>query len=96
MIDLYIYYTAPVKHAPALTAALAVMQTRLAPLCGAAPQLKRRAAARDGAFTWMEVYPGTGPGFESALEAALAAADVARWIVGPRHSEAFTDMTPCA
>ncbi|MES2739653.1 MAG: DUF4936 family protein [Pseudomonadota bacterium] len=96
MIDLYIYYSAPVEHGARLLAALAAMQTRLAPLCAAAPQLKRRPHAPDGVATWMEVYPGTGPGFEAALAQALAQADLARWISGARHSEAFVDMTPCA
>ena len=95
-MDLYIYYKVAPDNASALLPVVCTMQTQLAPVCGAAPQLKCRADAPDGVQTWMEVYPDTLPGFADALTLAVRDAALDTLISGPRHSETFMDMTTCA
>ena len=97
-MDFYIYYQ--VKDADAdsspLRSAVGAMQAMLARSHGVACQLKRRPQAQDGLQTWMEIYAGAPAGFESVLSAAVVDAGLAAWIAGPRHSELFTDIAPCA
>lgn len=96
MHDLYIYYQVREQDAAALLPRLSAMQARLSTLCGVHGQLKRRPESRDGVQTWMEVYPATGAGFAAALTAAVEQADVAALTAGPRHTEVFMDVIPCA
>jgi hypothetical protein len=51
---------------------------------------------QDGLQTWMEVYPGADEAFRAALQDAEHNAGLAGLIDGPRHTEVFTDLTPCA
>ena len=96
MADLYIYYQVRDADAAALQPAVAAMQAGLASQYGVAGQLKRRPEAKDGVQTWMEVYPATAADFAAALDAAATAAGISAWIAGPRHTEVFLDVIPCA
>lgn len=96
MIDLYIYYKVAVDNAPALWPRVQAMQTALAAGTGVAGQLRRRPEADDGRQTWMEIYPAVTLDFDDALAGAVAAAEIATLIDGPRHIEVFTDTSPCA
>jgi hypothetical protein len=95
-MDFYIYYQVKDADAASLQAAVAAMQTALVQRHGVSGQLKRRPEAKDGLQTWMEVYPATPAGFTSALEHAVQQAGLSAWIAGPRHTELFTDVLPCA
>jgi hypothetical protein len=92
MIDLYVYYKVRVEDAAALAPRVRAMQAQL----GAPGQLKQRPEARDGLQTWMEVYPSAPQGFDAILERAAADAGLAGVIQGPRRSEIFMDLLPCA
>ncbi|WP_295993969.1 DUF4936 family protein [Rugamonas sp.] len=96
MNDLYIYYQVRDADASALQAMVVAMQARLAKSHGVSAQLKRRPEARDGLQTWMEVYPAVGDEFVGALHAAVEQAGLSAWTAGPRHTEVFTDLFPCA
>jgi hypothetical protein len=96
MVDLYVYYKVRDEHAAPLEALVRAMQARLASAAGVPAQLKRRPEAKDGLQTWMEVYPAVDAGFAAELEVAAKAAGLAGLIEGPRRSEVFTDLTPCA
>lgn len=96
MADLYIYYRVADAHAAQLAPRVLAMQAALAAQHGIAGQLKRRPESADGRQTWMEVYPATGAGFDAALHAAVHAAALSELIDGPRHTEVFTDLRPCA
>lgn len=91
MRDLYIYYRVRDDHAAQLALCVRAMQQQLA-----TGNVKRRPAAVDGQQTWMEIYTDTGPGFETVLEAAVAAAGLQQWTDGPRHTEIFMDLELCA
>jgi hypothetical protein len=96
MVDLYVYYKVREENAARLAPIVQAMQARLSAGLVAQPQLKRRPDVKDGLQTWMEVYPGADAVFRDAL---LDAERSARWdglIEGPRHTEVFTDLTPCA
>ena len=95
-MDLYIYYQVKEADAASLLAAVVAMQAALAARHGVAVQLKRRPQAQDGRQTWMEVYAATPEGFAAALEDAVQQAGLSAWIAGPRHTEVFTDLVPCA
>ena len=96
MLDLYIYYQVQEADAGRLQPLVAAMQSSLAARYSLTPQLKRRPQAKDGLQTWMEVYPASPPGFEAALEQAVAEAGLVAMIAGPRHVEVFTDLeSPC-
>jgi hypothetical protein len=95
-MDLYIYYKVSDAHAAAMQPAVAAMQATLAQQHGIAGQLKRRPGSKEGLQTWMEVYPATPPGFPALLDQAVTRAGLASWIVGPRHTETFMDVAPCA
>ncbi|NRR32336.1 DUF4936 family protein [Oxalobacteraceae bacterium] len=96
MADLYIYYQVREADAAALQAVVTAMQAELASRHGVVGQLKRRPEAKDGVQTWMEVYPATAAGFAAALDVAVAGAGMSAWITGPRHTEVFLDVIPCA
>ena len=94
--DLYIYYQVRQENAAPLQALVAALQLQLAAGHGVAGQLKRRPETTDGMQTWMEVYPATPAGFASALELAARDSALAALTAGPRHTEVFMDMCPCA
>lgn len=96
MNDLYIYYQVRDADASALQAMVVAMQARLAKLHGVSAQLKRRPETKEGLQTWMEVYPAAGEAFASALNEAVEQAGLSAWTTGPRHTEIFTDLLPCA
>jgi hypothetical protein len=96
MVDLYVYYKVPDPHAPRLEPLVRTMQARLAERHGVAVQLKRRPGSKDGLQTWMEVYPAVHDAFASLLDAAAHEAGLAQFVHGPRRTEVFTDLTPCA
>ena len=95
MIDLYVYYKVRDGDAASLARRVRAMQAGLA-ASASLPQLKRRPEGRDGLQTWMEVYPSVPAGFETIVEQAAQDAGLANLIQGPRRSEVFTDLTPCA
>nr|WP_315254501.1 DUF4936 family protein [uncultured Duganella sp.] len=95
-MDLYIYYKVKDADAASLLAAVAAMQAALTRRHGVACQLKRRPETREGLQTWMEVYAATPEGFTAALQQAVAEAGVDQYTTGLRHTEAFTDVVPCA
>ena len=96
MPELFIYYRLDVADTPAAQAAVAVFQ---ADLLARYPWLKarllRRPNATDGQETWMETYAAdpalnsTGITPAVAAEIELAAAVLAPWVRGPRHTEVF-------
>ncbi len=92
MIDLYVYYKVRDGDAASLAPRVRAMQAAL----GMPAQLKQRPEARDGLQTWMEVYPSVPGGFDTAVEAAARDAGLLPFIEGPRRSEIFTDIAPCA
>jgi hypothetical protein len=96
MFDLYVYYKVRAENAARLEPLVRVMQARLAQRLSGAVQLKRRPEARDGLQTWMEVYQNADEAFRAALEHAGLDAGLAGLVEGPRHTEVFTDLTPCA
>lgn len=96
MADLYIYYKVREADTGALLPRVAAMQQALAAAHGIVPQLKQRPQSKEGLLTWMEVYPSAPAGFEAALAAAVADAGIAGLIAGPRHTEEFMDIQPCA
>ena len=96
MFDLYIYYQVSDALAPMLAPRVRAMQAALLAAHGVAGQLKRRPEAREGLQTWMEIYTATPPGFEAELDAAVSSARLAAHITGARHTEQFTDLSPCA
>jgi hypothetical protein len=96
MLDLYIYYKVREANAVRLEPAVRAMQFALAARTGVAPQLKRRPQMQDGLQTWMEVYPSTGEGFAAELALAEQAAGLDGLIEGPRRTELFANLTPCA
>jgi hypothetical protein len=96
MNDLYIYYQVRDEHAPALALRVRAMQEVLSAERGVTGQLKRRPGAKDGVQTWMEIYPATPAGFDTALDAAVQDAALAELIAGARHTEIFTDLDTCA
>ena len=92
MRDLYIYYKVPAERAAALWPRVQAMQANLLERHGVRGQLRRRPESRDGLQTWMEIYPDAPPSLEAQLAAALGQLD----FDGPRHTEIFTDDSPCA
>ncbi len=101
MRELFIYYRVHLQAVPAAKAAVVAMQTRLRQRH---PGLSARLLCRaepDAAptQTWMETYaidPMTDPaGITVELQAEIdtEARELAAWVDGPRHTEAFC---PCA
>jgi predicted enzyme related to lactoylglutathione lyase len=95
-MDLYIYYKVKDADTAPLQAAVVLMQAALAQRYGVAGQLKRRPDSNDGVQTWMEVYAATPADFAAALDRAVAEAGLSAWTSGPRHTEVFMDVVPCA
>jgi hypothetical protein len=96
MFDLYVYYKVREQDAARLEPLVRAMQARLLQAHPVAAQLKRRPQAQDGLQTWMEVYPATDAAFAGALLDAASGAGLGDLIEGPRRTEVFTDLTPCA
>ena len=96
MIDLYVYYKVREPDAAALAPRVRALQAQVARQHGVQPQLKRRPEAHDGLQTWMEVYPGVAADFPARLATAANGEDLAGLIAGPRRTEIFTDLSPCA
>ena len=96
MPDLFIYYRVSDEHAARLAPRVFAMQAQLAAAHGVAGQLKRRPGSSGGKQTWMEIYPATGAGFDTALAAAVQQAALSELTDGERHTEVFTDLSTCA
>ena len=96
MIDLYIYYKVAAAHAPALWPRVQAMQAALTAGTGVSGQLRRRPEAQDGRQTWMEIYTAVTGDFDDALASAVTASGIETQIDGRRHTEVFTDTSPCA
>ena len=96
MHDLYIYYKVSDRNADALELRLRMMHAELGALTGVYGEIKRRPETRDGLQTWMEIYVGTGDGFDAALSAAVSDAALSELIEGDRRVEVFMDLSPCA
>ena len=96
MRDLYIYYKVSDQNADALELRLRIMQAELGAVTGVYGEIKRRPGSRDGLQTWMEIYAGTGDGFDTALSAAERDAALSELIEGERRTEVFMDLSPCA
>jgi len=96
MIDLYVYYKVRVADATALAPRVRALQAALAARHGVAVQLKCRPEVRDDLQTWMEVYPAVSAGFAALLDDAVTEAGLPAFLAGPRRSEVFMDLTPCA
>ena len=92
MIDLYVYYKVRDGDAASLAPRVRAMQAQL----GSPAQLKRRPEAREGLQTWMEVYPAVPAGFDAALARAVRDAGLEARLAGPRRTEVFTELPPCA
>jgi len=95
MRELFIYYRIRADAAGAALEAVQAMQARLRrEHAGLAARLLRRPEEHDEQQTWMEIYAspaGVTPDLESRI--AEAAAALAPFIVGSRHTEVFV---PCA
>jgi hypothetical protein len=96
MVDLYVYYKVREENAARLATIVRAMQAGLSAGLAGNAQLKRRPESKDSLQTWMEVYPGADDMFREALLDAERNAQLAGLIEGPRHTEIFTDLTPCA
>jgi len=93
MIDLYVYYKVRDEDAARLEPLVRKLQAGLA---ASGAQLKRRPGSKDGAQTWMEVYPGVTDAFPASLDAAARDAGFDGLIAGPRLAEVFVELSPCA
>lgn len=96
MRDLYIYYKVSEQHADALELRLRIMQAELGALTGVYGEIKCRPGSNGGMQTWMEIYSGTGEGFDAALLAAERDAALSELIEGERRTEVFMDLSSCA
>jgi hypothetical protein len=94
--ELYVYYKVAADHSERLQQSALAMQKRLKEEHGVQAALKRRPDAQGGLVTWMEIYRLAPHDFESILEQAVSAAELASLIDGPRHIERFLDVAPCA
>ena len=88
--DAYIYFRVARADEGAAVAALREMQAQWSD--GLQCQLLRRADASGDTVTLMEVYRGVTLTQQQLIEKD-AAARLAAWIIGPRHTEVFE---PCA
>jgi hypothetical protein len=95
MRELFIYYRIRADAARTALAAAQAMQARLREEHpGLTARLLRRPDNQDQQQTWMEIYTspaGVTPDLEARIEEAAAA--LAPFVVGTRHTEAFI---PCA
>ena len=96
MVDLYVYYKVRAVDAAQLAPLVRAMQAGLIARQRVQAQLKRRPEARDGLQTWMEIYLDVAPAFEAILAQAALDAGLAPLTQGPRRSEIFVDLPPCA
>ena len=92
MADLYIYYRVRDDHAALLSPRMRAMQA----LLGVEGHVRRRPQSVDGMQTWMEIYLSVSDGFQARLDEAVQRAALAGFIDGPRHTEVFTELPPCA
>lgn len=95
-MDLYVYYRVKSDAAAALHPRVLAMQDALAARHSIRPGLKRRPEEKNGEQTWMEIYPGVDDSFIGLLEQAVSVAGLAELVPGPRHTEVFIDVLPCA
>lgn len=96
MVDLYVYYKVRSEDCARLAPLVRGMQQDLATREGVSVQLKRRPGDSDGLQTWMEVYPAVPAGFDAVLARAVDGASFVSMLAGPRRTEVFTDLPPCA
>ena len=94
MSDIYVYYRVRSELAALMLPHVREMQERLREAYGVDALLKRRSEEKDGAQTWMEIYPSVPDDFLGALE--QAAIDAHLPIDGGRHIEIFVDLPQCA
>ncbi|MFM7226407.1 MAG: DUF4936 family protein [Betaproteobacteria bacterium] len=94
MSDIYVYYRVRSELAALMLPHVRTMQERLHEIYGVEPLLKRRPEEKDGAQTWLEIYPSVPDDFLGALE--QAAIDAHLPIDGGRHIEIFVDLPQCA
>lgn len=96
MVDLYVYYKVRDEDSTRLAPLVRGMQQELAAREGVSVQLKRRPGENDGLQTWMEVYPAVPADFDAVLARAVDGAGFVPMLAGPRRTEVFTDLPPCA
>jgi len=94
---LFVYYRVPAATRGAALAALQGMQSHLQTAWpGLKVRLMRRTDQAEGASaeqTWMEVYEhpdGLGAAFAARLQSAAGALPAD--LIGPRHTESFSDV----
>ncbi|RJF95829.1 DUF4936 family protein [Noviherbaspirillum saxi] len=95
-MDLYIYYRIRSEHAEELRSRVSALQQCVLREYGIVTRIKRRPEEKDGLQTWMEVYLSVPTGFEATLDRLVAEAQLDALIDGPRHTEHFVDIAPCA
>ncbi|NMM27815.1 MAG: DUF4936 family protein [Glaciimonas sp.] len=88
-MDYYIYYQVGDAQAQPLRDKVLPLQAALQQQYQIGTALKRHPDRQDGRQTWMEIYLAVPDGFDAALAAALAAAEIAPLIDGERHIERF-------
>lgn len=94
MIDIYVYYRVRSELAALMLPHVRAMQAALRQAFGIKTLLKRRPEEKDGAQTWLEIYPCVPEHFLGELE--QAAIDAHLPIEGGRHIEVFVDLPECA
>jgi hypothetical protein len=94
--DLFIYYRVPAAHTETMQKKIVQMQGALREQWPVSTGLKRRPELKDGCETWMEIYTQVPDDFSSALELAVAQAQVLALTEGHRHTETFMDIAACA
>ena len=94
MSDIYVYYRVRSELAALMLPHVRAMQEGLREAYGVDALLKRRPEEKDGAQTWMEIYPSVPDDFLGALEQAAINAHLP--IDGGRHIEIFVDLPQCA
>ncbi|MDF3035170.1 MAG: hypothetical protein K0S28_444 [Paucimonas sp.] len=94
-VELYVYYRAACAYSDELASKIKNMQNGLARNTGASCALKRRPEAKDGHYTWMEIYAGVTEDFLPLLQCAIAEAGIEGLIDGSRHTEVFMDANAC-
>lgn len=91
-MDLYIYYRVAATDADHLRGRVIAMQDALVRSHGVKAAIKRRPEIHGGMQTWMEIYSAVPPGFDAALEQAVADAELRSLTGGERHVERFVDI----
>lgn len=95
-MDYYVYYRVRAESASDLQAKVLAMQSALLSTHGVSASLKRRPEEKNGEQTWMETYLAAPEDFLPTLDAAAVQAGLASLTSGPRHTEIFVDLPPCA